>query len=157
MTDRNDEVLISLRRILRATSIHSSKLRRSVGLSSAQLLVLQTAKEQKRPTASEIAKSVSLSQATITTILTELEKRGLLLRERSETDRRRVHVSLTKAGKEVLRSAPKPLQDSFAARFTELASWEQLQILSVLEHVAVMMDADELDAAPLLSEGVELH
>ena len=156
MTDRGDEVLISLRRILRATSIHSSKLRRSVGLSSAQLLVLQTAKEQKRPTASEIAKSVSLSQATITTILTELEKRDLLLRERSETDRRRVHVSLTKHGREVLRSAPKPLQESFAARFTELPSWEQLQILSVLEHVAVMMDAEELDAAPLLSEGVEL-
>jgi DNA-binding MarR family transcriptional regulator len=156
MTDRGDEVLISLRRILRATSIHSSKLRRSVGLSSAQLLVLQTAKEQRRPTASEIAKIVSLSQATITTILTELEKRDLLLRERSETDRRRVHVSLTKQGREVLRSAPKPLQDSFAARFTELPSWEQHQILSVLEHVAVMMDAEELDAAPLLSEGVEL-
>jgi DNA-binding MarR family transcriptional regulator len=156
MTDRSDDVLISVRRFLCATSIHSSKLRRSVGLSSALLLVLQTAKEQKRPTASEIAKTVSLSQATITTILTELEKRGLLLRERSETDRRRVHVSLTKSGQEVLRSAPKPLQDRFATRFTALHSWEQHQILSVLEHVAVMMDADELDAAPLLSEGVEL-
>jgi DNA-binding MarR family transcriptional regulator len=157
MTDRSDDVLISLRRILRATSIHSSKLRRSVGLSSAQLLVLQTAKEQQRPTASEIAKTVSLSQATITTILTELEKRGLLLRERSESDRRRVHVSLTEQGREVLSAAPKPLQDRFATRFTALESWEQHQILSVLEHVAVMMDADELDAAPLLSEGVELH
>ena len=156
MTDRNDEVLISLRRILRATSIHSSKLRRSVGLSSAQLLVLQTAKEQQRPTASEIAKSVSLSQATITTILTELEKRGLLLRERSETDRRRVHVSLTEQGQEVIQAAPKPLQDRFAARFSALASWEQHQILAVLEHVAVMMDAEELDAAPMLSAEIEL-
>jgi DNA-binding MarR family transcriptional regulator len=157
MADRGDEVMISLRRILRATSIHSSKLRRTVGLSSAQLLVLQTAQDQQRPTASEIAKTVSLSQATITTILTELEKRGLLLRERSESDRRRVHVSLTEQGREVLSAAPKPLQDRFATRFTALHSWEQHQILSVLEHVAVMMDADELDAAPLLSEGVELH
>ena len=157
MTDRCDDVLISLRRILRATSMHSSKLRRSVGLSSPQLLVLQTAKDKERPTASEIARAVSLSQATITTILTDLEKRGLLLRERSETDRRVVHTSLTKQGQAVLKEAPKPLQENFSDRFSALPSWEQHQILSVLERVAMMMDAEDLDAAPLLSEDVDLR
>lgn len=157
MKELGDEVMVSLRRIMRATSMHSGKLRRSVGLSSPQLLVLQTAEDQERPTASEIARAVSLSQATITTILTELEKRGLLLRERSETDRRRVHVSLTKEGREVLNAAPKPLQASFAARFAALETWEQHQLLSVLERVAVMMDAEDLDAAPLLSADAKLE
>jgi len=137
--------------------MHSSKLRRSVGLSSPQLLVLQAAKDKERPTASEIARAVSLSQATITTILTDLEKRGLLLRERSDEDRRRVHTSLTKQGQAVLKEAPKPLQDSFSDRFSALPSWEQHQILSVLERVAMMMDAEDLDAAPLLSEDVDLR
>ncbi|MFT7288029.1 MAG: DNA-binding MarR family transcriptional regulator [Halieaceae bacterium] len=156
MTELGDDVLVALRRILRATSMHSRKLRRSVGLSSPQLLVLQTAEEQERPTATQIAHAVSLSQATITTILTELEKRGLLLRERSETDRRRIHVLLTSEGRDVLLAAPKPLQDNFAARFAAVPSWEQHQMLSVLQRVAVMMDAEKLDAAPLLSEDVNL-
>ena len=156
MADPVDEVLVSLRRILRATSMHSRRLRRSVGLSSPQLLVLQTAFEQDRPTASQIAHAVSLSQATITTILTELESRGLLTRQRSEEDRRRVHVSLTKEGREVLEAAPRPLQESFAARFSALPRWEQFQLIAALERVAMMMDAEDLDAAPLLAEEAEI-
>ncbi|MEE4110410.1 MAG: MarR family transcriptional regulator, partial [Halieaceae bacterium] len=96
------------------------------------------------------------SQATITTILTQLEKRGLLTRQRSDVDRRRVHVSLTDEGRRVLAAAPKPLQDSFAARFEALERWEQHQLVAVLERVASMMDAHMLDAAPLLSGDPEL-
>lgn len=157
MAEMVDEVLVSLRRILRATSMHSRKLRRSVGLSSPQLLVLQTAQDEDRPTASAIARSVSLSQATITTILKELERRELVRRERGETDRRQVKVSLTEEGKKVLQEAPKPLQDSFAARFAALPRWEQHQLLAVLDRVATMMDAEDLDAAPLLIEDAELR
>lgn len=157
MADLLDDVLVSLRRILRATSMHSRKLGRSVGLSAPQLLVLRTAHEQDWPTASEIARAVSLSQATITTILNHLEKRGLLLRERGTSDRRRVHVALTEEGREVLAAAPKPLQESFAARFEALPRWEQHQLVAVLERVAVMMDAEDLDAAPLLSEDPHLR
>jgi DNA-binding MarR family transcriptional regulator len=151
-----DDVLVSLRRILRATSIHSRKLGRSVGLTAPQLLVLRTTQERAAPTASELAHAVSLSQATITTILTQLEKRGLLTRQRSDVDRRRVHVSLTDEGRRVLAAAPKPLQDSFAARFEALERWEQHQLVAVLERVASMMDAHMLDAAPLLSGDPEL-
>lgn len=151
MTDLLDEVLIALRRILRANSMHSRQLGKTVGLSAPQLMVMRTVKEEGRPTASELARAVSLSQATITTILTNLEQRGLLLRQRSEIDRRRVHVSLTEAGREVLSKAPKPLQESFAARFDALQRWEQYQLVAVLERVASMMDAENLDVAPLLS------
>lgn len=157
MSDLDAAVLVSLRRILRATSLYSGRLRRSVGLSSPQLLVLQNANEQDRPTATQLAQAVSLSQATITSILIELEKRGLLLRERSESDRRRVHVSLTDKGRDVLSAAPKPLQDSFSARFAALPHWEQMQLVSALERVAMMMDAEDLDAAPLLAEDAELE
>ena len=122
MADLLDDVLVSLRRILRATSIHSRKLGRSVGITAPQLMVLRSVHEQNVLTASEIARAVSLSQATITTILTSLEKRELLKRERSSVDRRRVQVTLTDAGREVLAQAPKPLQESFARSFEALPS-----------------------------------
>lgn len=157
MADLLDDVLVSLRRILRATSMHSRQLGRSVGLSAPQLLVLRTAHDQEWPTASEIARAVSLSQATITTILNHLEQRGLLVRERGTTDRRRVHVALTDAGRKVLAEAPKPLQEAFAQRFEALPRWEQYQLVAALERVAMMMDAEDLDAAPLLAEDPHLH
>jgi DNA-binding MarR family transcriptional regulator len=157
VAELTDEVLMSLRRILRATSMHSRKLRRSVGLSAPQLLVLQTVAREQQPTATQLANAVSLSQATITTIVAELEKRELVVRRRSEADRRRVHVSLTDAGRDVLAAAPKPLQHSFEARFAALPRWEQYQVMATLERVALMMDAEELDAAPLLSEDPDLR
>lgn len=157
MADLLDDVLISLRRILRATSMHSRRLGKSVGITAPQLMVLRTIDDKESLTGSEIAKAVSLSQATVTTIVINLEGRGLLLRNRSELDRRRVDVTLTEAGKQVLKDAPKPLQESFAKRFEELPRWEQHQLVSSLERVAMMMDAEDLDAAPLLSHTADIE
>ena len=107
----------------------------------------------KDPTVSDIAKAVSLSLATVTTILNRLERNGIVNRARSSVDRRRVIVTLTEEGRDLKSSAPKPLQDSFVDRFTRLESWEQHLIVASLERVAAMMDADDLDAAPLLASG----
>jgi DNA-binding MarR family transcriptional regulator len=156
MAELLDDVLVSLRRILRATSMHSRKLRPLRGPHGAAAAGAARCLREGKPTASELARAASLSQATITTILTNLEKRELLLRSRGTTDRRRVHVALTDAGREVLAAAPKPLQESFSARFEALPRWEQYQLVSVLERVAAMMDAEDLDAAPLLSEDADL-
>jgi DNA-binding MarR family transcriptional regulator len=156
MAELLDDVLISLRRILRATSIHSRKLGRSVGITAPQLMVLRAVNANDGLTASEVARAVSLSQATITTIVSRLEERGLLARERSSVDRRRVHVSLTAAGRDVLTEAPQPLQESFSRRFEALPRWEQHQLVSSLERVAAMMDAEDLDAAPLLTDDPEM-
>lgn len=157
MADLLDDVLVSLRRILRATSIHSRKLGRSLGITAPQLMVMRAVHEQDVLTASEIARAVSVSQATITVILTGLEGRGLLQRNRSGVDRRRVHVSLTDTGRELLAEAPKPLQESFAKRFDALPTWEQYQLVSSLERVALMMDAEDLDAAPMLSDDPDIR
>lgn len=157
MADILDDVLVSLRRILRATSIHSRKLGRSVGITSTQLMVLGAVNAKDGLTASEVARAVSLSQATITSIVSRLEERELLKRARSSVDRRRVHVSLTEAGRSVLAEAPKPLQEEFSLRFEALPRWEQHQLVSSLERVAAMMDAENLDAAPVIAHDPDLH
>lgn len=150
MADLQSDVLVALRRIMRATSLHSRKLGKSVGLTVPQLVVIRAIGHEGMPSASEVARAVSLSQATVTTILNRLEERGLLTRERSTQDRRRVILQLTEAGSAALREAPLPLQESFSGRFDALPPWEQHQIVSALARVAEMMDADGIDAAPLL-------
>jgi len=153
MNSLEDEVLVSLRRIIRATDIYSRRLSKETGLTTPQLVVIRAIAAMSEPTVSEIAAHVSLSLATVTTILNRLEASGLLRRERSSVDRRRINVSLTDQGRSLGSSAPDPLQDRFAQRFRALASWEQHQLVASLDRIANMMDAEELDAAPLLATG----
>lgn len=156
MSDLEDHVLIALRRIIRATDLHSRVLGKETGLTTPQLVVIRAIREMNAPTVSDIARAVSLSQATVTTILKRLETKGLLKRERSRADRRAVIVQLTAAGKTLWKTAPEPLQYSFTHRFKQLASWEQHNIVAALERVAAMMDAQQLDAAPMLASGEDV-
>ena len=149
-----DEVLVALRRVIRATDLHSKHLAKTTGLTAPQILLLQAVRDKGHVTIGELANDISLSQATVTTILDRLEKRNLVYRERSTTDKRKVHTYLTDAGTEVLQDAPMPLQDHFARQFGDLQEWEQTMIISSLQRVAQMMDAQHIDASPVLDIGI---
>ena len=156
MENLEEQVLVALRRIIRATDIHSRRLGKDTGLTTPQLVVVRAVAQADGPSVSDIAKSVSLSQATVTTLLNKLETRCLVNRKRSEEDRRRVNVYLTDEGRALLELAPEPLQYQFSNRFRRLETWEQYQLVASLERVANMMDAEELDAAPLLATGEQV-
>jgi DNA-binding MarR family transcriptional regulator len=150
---RHDDVLIALRRIIRATDLYSRRLSRESGLTAPQLLILQAISTHGEITMGDIAAEVSLSQATVTTILDRLEARKLVVRERGLTDKRRVYAHMTDAGLALLTDAPEPLQETFVRRFSALKDWEQSQIISSVERVANMMDAGDIDASPVLDVG----
>lgn len=148
------EVLSSLRRVIRATDIHSKQLTKTVGLTSPQLLLLQAIKaSSENSTIGNLAKKISLSQATVTSIIDRLEGRNLVTRQRSKTDKRYIWLYLTKDGEQVLARAPTPLQEHFVQKFSKLDDWEQNMILSSLQRLAKMMDASDLDASPFLEVG----
>lgn len=151
--ERLDEVLTTLRRIMRAVDLHSRSLIQRYGLTGPQLVILRELARLGEVSGSELARSVSLSLPTVTGILTRLEKRGLVTRRRSEVDKRRIMVSSTAAAGELLATAPPPLQDSFADQFGRLEDWEQSLILASLQRVVSMMEARDLDASPFLTTG----
>ena len=150
---KTDEVLVALRRVIRATDLHSKYLSKTTGLTAPQILLLQSIRDKGQVTIGELASEVNLSQATVTTILDRLEKRELVYRERSSTDKRKVHAYLTDSGTEILKDAPTPLQEHFTKQFNDLQEWEQTMIISSLQRVAQMMDAQHIDAAPVLDVG----
>lgn len=149
-----DEVLVALRRVIRATDLHSKYLAKTTGLTAPQILLLQTIRDKGEVTIGELANDISLSQATVTSILDRLEKRELVYRERSTEDKRKVHAYLTEAGTDMLKEAPMPLQDQFTRQFNDLQQWEQTMIIASLQRIAHMMDAGHIDAAPVLDIGV---
>ncbi|MBR9870379.1 MAG: MarR family transcriptional regulator [Gammaproteobacteria bacterium] len=151
--DSYEQVLVALRRVIRATDLHSKRLSKHAGLTGPQLLIMRTIRDLGEVTIGTIAENVSLSQATVTTILDRLEHRKLVYRVRSTKDKRKVHAHLTEAGADLLARAPNPLQEDFIEKFQNLAEWEQTMILSSLQRVAHMMDADDIDASPVLTVG----
>jgi hypothetical protein len=77
----------------------------------------------------------------------------LVSRIRSVSDRRTVVVELTGEGRAVLEDAPSLLRDQFRHELLKLQEWEQTQMLATLQRIAAMMDAEEIDAAPVLATG----
>jgi len=148
-----EELLVSLRRVIRAVGLYSKKLNKEMGLTSPQLIVLREISLQDGIMVKEIARHINLSSATVTSILDRLEGRSLVLRERSTIDKRRVGLHLTESGCTAIKDSPRPLQAHFIHRFEALESWEQTQMLATMQRIAKMMDAEELDAAPLLGVG----
>lgn len=144
------QVLVSLRRIIRATDLQSKRLVKECGLTLPQMMVLRAIDVLGDVTVRRISEDVSLSQATVTTILDRLESRALVERARSRADKRVVNARLTARGREMLHNAPTLLHEQFIEHFEALSSWEQTQILSALQRVALMMDAQGIDASPLL-------
>ncbi len=152
--DRTDQSLIALRRILRATELYSRELARTAGLTPAQLRVLQiTSSKGDSATPKQLADPMGVSQATVTVLVDKLVARGMAVRVRSETDRRQTNVMLTEVGREAVQEAPDALQQRYVRAFEKLQDWEQAQLLASLERVAAMLDAKEIDAAPVLTGG----
>lgn len=153
-SDRIESVLVALRRVIRATDLHSRNLIKTTGLTAPQLLLLQTIRARGEVSISELAHGVSLSQATVTNIIDRLVSRGYIFREKSSQDKRKVHIYLTDKGNMAVKDAPVPLQDSFVRQFRDLHDWEQTMIISALQRVAQMMDAQHIDASPVLDVGM---
>ncbi len=147
------QVTAALRRIIRAIDLHSRTLVQRYGLTGPQLVLLKELMDGEARTVGELARAVSLSQPTVTGILDRLERKGLTHRSRSTGDRRKVLVSSTPAARRALEEAPPLLQEHFEERFAELADWEQTLILSSLQRIVALMEADEVRAGPILSTG----
>ncbi len=133
--DALHDALISIRRILRATEIHGKALRAATNLKTSQLMVLQALEDDDDMTVGAITQQVHMAQASVTAIVVKLEQ---------------VFVRLTELGHNVLEEAPEALHRRFAEQFAPLQTWEQTMIVATLQRVATMMDAAELDAAPVL-------
>ena len=148
-----DQVIVALRRITRAIDLHSRGLLQRYGLTAPQLAALQAIRRLGPVTVGMLARSIHLSQATLTGILSRLEGRTLVQRMRDGADRRSVVVQLTEAGTELLASAPSLLQDRFRDALMKLQQWERTQMLATLQRIASMMDAEDIEADLMLAPG----
>lgn len=153
-TNTTHDVLVALRRIIRAVDLQSKRIAKSSGLTTPQVMVLQSIRDLGEVTTGRLSGAVSLSQATVTTILDRLEQRGLVERYRSDRDRRIVHAKLTDMGRKALRKAPPLLHERFIEAFADLPPGRQTEMITTLEEVASLLGGSDIDAAPFLDVDV---
>lgn len=148
-----DDILIALRKITRSIDLHSKQLVQQYGLTGPQMLLLKTilASHEKQTTSKRLSHALSLSQATITSIVDRLVKQGYVCRIKCVKDKRSTLIQTTSKAELALKNTPSLLQEDFIKQFDEMKTWEKAQMLCVLQRIAEMMHAKTLDASPVLS------
>jgi DNA-binding MarR family transcriptional regulator len=152
-SELGEKVVRPIRQIIRSIDLHSRYLAKRYGLTGPQLMILKDLAAHEETSVGEVAKRISLSQATVTSVLDRLENFGYVKRTRSEQDKRKVIVRIVPAGKQKIEDNPSLLQEFFIREFERLADWEQTLILSSLQRVASMMNAGDIEGFPVLASG----
>ncbi|MDX1455482.1 MAG: MarR family transcriptional regulator [Gammaproteobacteria bacterium] len=152
----DERILASLRRIIRAVDLYSRYLALRYSLTGPQLVCVRQLLKHGSMTPGELAKRISLSPATITGIVDRLEKRGLVTRERSQEDKRKVVIALTPAGEQQVEQMPPPLHETFLRRLEQLSEDEQDEIDEVLAKIVDMMEAQDMADSPLYATDAPL-
>ena len=99
-----------------------------LGITGTQASLLFMVGGGRCSTASELARGYGIDASTVTRLLDRIEKRGLLLRERSSGDRRIVRLELTRTGRELADRMPE-IFVSVLERAVEGLTPEEVDIL----------------------------
>lgn len=98
----------AFRRILRALRLAATKTQIAAGLSAAQLFVLRALEDGEEASLSAIAERTMTDRSSVAAVIERLHTAGLVARGISREDRRRAAITITPAGRKVLRRAPAP-------------------------------------------------
>ena len=112
-----------------------------LSLTGAQLFVINVIGEARGPLGvNEVAQRTGTDQSTVSVVTNRLVERGLLKRERSREDSRRVDLSLTASGRALQRKAPVTVaQQRMTAALQELSLHDAAELLRLLEKVVTSM------------------
>jgi DNA-binding MarR family transcriptional regulator len=102
------DVLRRFREVFRAAKLHFAAVKRTAGVSGAQLWALSEIHSRPGIRVTELAEKMSLHQSTVSNLVEKLNSSGHLQRVRESGDNRIVRLRLTAAGKKVVVRAPGP-------------------------------------------------
>jgi DNA-binding MarR family transcriptional regulator len=147
------EIFSSLRKVINAVEIYSSKLKDKTGLNASQLSCLLVLGKTGPMSLSILSKKVSLSPSMITAIVDQLESKELVVRNRKSTDRRVILIELTEKGKETVNNAPPSFQEQLMVGLNHLNDNEKKSLHGSLSKLLSIIVSEVLIDSSLL--GVE--
>jgi DNA-binding MarR family transcriptional regulator len=122
------------------------------GLTAAQRFVLQTLAGERSLSVNELAERTYTDQSTVSVVAKRLVQRGLVSRERSPDDRRRVDLTLTRRGRELIeRDAPDAPSALLVSAIAALDPATRRELAASLSALVRRMGLDRAPA-PMLFE-----
>lgn len=146
------QILDSIRRVVQELRIASRRAESDVGLSGAQLFVLQKLGGDRAVSLNELASRTLTHQSSVSVVVQRLVERGLVQRTRSKADARQLELSLTPAGLKAMRSAPGAAQDRLIQAVGRLSAAERQQLALLLDRVTSAMGLGRRQASMLFEE-----
>lgn len=107
---------------------------RPFGLTYSQYLVLLALWEEDNRTLHEIGRQLDLSSNTLTPLLKRLEQSGWVVRERSETDKRQLMVTLTEKAHQQQEVVFEAVAECLPSNFDKTKYNQAKDVLEQLEH-----------------------
>lgn len=151
--DEAREVLNSLRQIVRSLRVSSRAAEQSVGLSGAQLFVLQCLARESPCSVNELAVRTATDQSSVSVVVSRLVALGHVRRAPSKKDGRRVELTLSRSGRVLLGSAPEAAQDRLISALGQLPKAELKNLSRLLGQVVEAADVSEQVPSLFFEEG----
>ncbi|MDE3052765.1 MAG: MarR family transcriptional regulator [Gemmatimonadota bacterium] len=144
----------SVRSIVRALRVSSRMIEGKMGISGAQLFVMQQLAERPAHSLNELADRTATHQSSVSVVVRRLVDHGYVSRTTADADRRRVELALTDKGRHVLAGAPTTVQVKLLRGARTLSAGERKSLAHLLQ-TWVRAAGIEDSAPPLLGEDSE--
>ena len=141
----------AIRSIVRALRLNTRSIEGKLGISLAQLFVLQQLAEKPAESLNELADRTATHQSSVSVVVRRLVDRGFVTRDAAPADRRRVQIALTAAGHALLRGAPPTVQSDLLHGMSRMAP-EQRATLAELLETWLLASGIDLAAPPMMFE-----
>ena len=144
----------AIRAVVRALRINTRAIELEIGISLAQLFVLQQVAQRPATSLNDLAERTATHQSSVSVVVRRLVDRGLVTRQASATDKRRVQIALTPEGEKLLHGAPETIQVRLMAALETLSPADRGQLATLLTK---WLDAAGINSAspPMLGENDE--
>lgn len=135
------EVLDALRRIVQALRESSRRAEQQLGISGAQLFVLEKLADGPSQSLNDLAARTFTHQSSVSTVVARLVDQGLVSRQRSSDDSRKLELVLTGRGRRLARRTTGAAQERLIGSIQQIPAESRTHLAALLQHVVAGMNA----------------
>ena len=145
-------VLDAVRRIVRTLHESSRAAEKAVGVTGAQLFVLQTLAESPGLSLNALAARTRTHQSSVSTVVSRLVQQGLVLRSPAPGDARRLVLRLSGSGRRLIGRAPGAAQTRLIRAVEQLPAGPRRALAESLHSLTTAMDLTDREPVMFFAE-----
>src|SRR5581483_4292239 len=132
-SDDTARAMNAIRSVVRALRLNTRSIEGKLGISLAQLFVLQQLAEKPADSLNELADRTATHQRSVSVVVRRLVERGLVSRTASTADKRRIEIAVTPSGRTLLADAPVTVSMELVAALRRLPRNDREMLAELLE------------------------